>query len=124
MKRLVPFALCILAACSPWPPHGQGGMAEVDAGRRDIVEDVRLTCARERIEALTRRGGGNAFPAMLHVANLQWTRAARAQAGGMNLDAAEDLERLKAILDELQGQLPEGSGEIPLVSSMPDGCVS
>lgn len=125
MKRLAPLALCILAACSsPWPPHGRGGMAEADAGRRAMVEDIRLTCARERIEALTRQGGDNAFPAMLHVANLQWTRAARARAGGMDLDAAEDLERLEAVLDGLQGRLSEAAGEILLASNRTEGCVS
>lgn len=99
-------------------------MAEVGAGRWDIAEDVRLTCARVQIEALTRQGAGNAFPALLHVANLQWTRTARAQAGGMDLEAAEDLVRLKAILDELQGRLSKGSGEIQPLPKMPDGCVS
>ena len=125
MKRLAPVALCILAACSsPWPPHGRGGMAESGAGRLAIVEDIRLTCARERIEVLTRQGVETAFPAMLHVANLQWTRAARAQAGGMDLDATEDLERLKALLDELQGRLSKGTGEFLLASDMTEGCIS
>lgn len=125
MKRLALVALFILAACSsPWPPHGRGGMAEADAGRRALVEDIRLTCARERIETLARQGGETAFPAMLHMANLQWARAARAQAGGMDLDAAEDLQRLKTVLDELRGRLSEATGEIPLASNMAEGCVS
>lgn len=124
MKRLAPLILCVLAACSPWPRPGQGGMAEAGAGRQVVVEEIRLTCARERIYALTRQGGEKAFPAMLHMANLQWIRAARAQAGGMDIAAAEDLEHLRAILDELQGRLSEGISEILPSSNKAKGCVS
>jgi hypothetical protein len=118
-SRLAALAVAgvLAAACAPWPPHGQGGMAETASAEFNGMDGGhRLACTRGHIETMVHVGAETRQPALLHRTRLQWNRAARALAGGLEEDAESDMEQLDVLLTDLIDRLagrPAKPGQSP-----------
>lgn len=105
-----------LAGCTPlWPPHGHGGMAEhagyetwpalfAASPSRQVLFD-RLTSAEAALDQLDQQGAGDYLPAKLSTARLLATRTRREIAGGLVLDAQQNLLALEVRLNTMRGLL-------------------
>lgn len=121
-------ALAVIAlscACARWPPAGSGGMAELrpPAGRacglclaptapqREQL-DIELQLVRGHLDTLVLRGAELCLPGQVAGARERQTRIARALAGGLPLDAANDLIVQRERLAELERRLDyiQGNG--------------
>jgi hypothetical protein len=98
------FVLAMQSACS-WPEHGRGGMAET--AQPDAERSARIVCARKRLEIVRQANAVTYLPADFDRAEQTWIRAARAEAGGFNGEAARDLHELHDQIDDLAKALRE-----------------
>jgi hypothetical protein len=112
MKRLllVSSALAVIAlgsACTPWPPHGHGGVVEAyypwhaDLDEFASAEARRLAELRKEIQNIRLLGGEDKFPAYLANAQLQWVRTARFCINDMEPETFSNL----AILERMTRQM-------------------
>lgn len=114
---LLPAAL-FLAACTAWPPPGQGGAAE--RGRTALPPTAeraladRLACSLARFDAV--RSGAESQGALTGRVATAAELAARAQReahGGLVRDAALSLDRLEAETVAIGVQLPGAARPTP-----------
>lgn len=114
-------SLALGGCVAPFPPLGFGGMDEVysyprgetspktiwvDEATHEIL-GLRLDAFKDRI-GRERRGAGQRYrPALLHVIQVQWDRAARALAGGLLADAHADLNLLDGLFQQLDAELAD-----------------
>ena len=105
-----------LSACSHWPKHGFGGMAEHDIANISPVMaheplgpehglrfDLELTS--RHLDMLVLEGAELCFPATVLQSKQRQHRIVREVAGGLHYDAANDLIVQRGILARLERQL-------------------
>jgi len=107
-----------LVACRPWPKHGRGGAAQVEATpffpyhphhppivSNEQVLQMRLLVARNQLGFLDIRGAKACFPGAWHQAQLQADRTVQEFAGGLNESAHDDLVILESKINRLNQRM-------------------
>lgn len=101
LRRLMAIScLLTLSACAYWPPEGQGGQAEsfktapayLNALRQSNKK--RIECFDLVLQNLSASPVGERHPAKLSELSIDWTRALRAHAGHLDIEAQNDLVTL------------------------------
>lgn len=113
--------VALLAACTSSPPHGTGGVAELQTlplkpapyGTRwtpGLIADINalqieLNQAQVYLGTLQAVGADRCFPAQWQANQLLSARIAREMQAGLYIDAANDLVRLTAAMNELHHRM-------------------
>lgn len=101
MRVLAPLlAACLLGGCASWPEHGSGGYAE-----RRPVADEQLNLLAGRYETLRSHGAERWVAGLSEEARIQFIRAQRNQAAGLDDDFADDKRHLTRVLDQIEQHL-------------------
>ena len=137
MRGLLVFPLCalLLQACSSWPEHGQGGMAERRPPRTMLQADAessvevaerfrQLGCATWRLEELRHNGADDYTPGLVWLAERGAARAARSLSARLYHDADVDLIELHARLDAIERQILDRGAPAWSVALRPQDCAS
>ena len=115
-RTLCLLSLAILSACTRWPEHGHGGMAEHDLASINPLQhegnsliDVHLRqefdLSMRHLDVLVLEGAQACFPAAVRTAKILQARIARELQGGMEADAEIDLYRQRQQLALLERRL-------------------
>ncbi|MEA1938955.1 MAG: OmpA family protein, partial [Pseudomonadota bacterium] len=106
----------ILAGCTPWPEHGQGGFAEdyppqlaacAEGDNLRTLETYldRLRTSKIRLDVLMLEGASVWFPGLVHVSRDQAARTTRVLFACRVKDTEADLAVLNNQLDDLEKRL-------------------
>lgn len=110
-------SVLLLAGCSSYPPHGQGGMAEqtLSSDFSPVMPDEPLgpehglrfdwQLTKLHLDMLVKEGAKWCFPASVLQLNIRQQRIARELEGGLQLDAANDIAIQRKALAKLEQQL-------------------
>jgi hypothetical protein len=104
-----------LSACTAWPPHGQGGMAErrvPDNSREELPDELKeqLAVLKQDMERAQRMGLLACQPANALTLQRQLASSQRNLYGGMTADAQLSLTNAERTLAELQGHAGPQAG--------------
>ena len=98
-----------LGACTAWPPQGSGGMAERQSGGAPLGPEnglqFELELLSRHLDVLILEGAELCFPATVVQARQREIRMQRAIAGGLSIDAANDIIIQRELLARLERQL-------------------
>lgn len=98
----------VLGACTPWPEHGNGGLAE-----RHYNGWGPLLVLRDRYQALTLSGADRYFPGRLvEIRNLM-ARATREHEGGLAADALVTVSRAGDLMTLVEADMQTKAGGRP-----------
>lgn len=119
MRRALALAMALgSVACTRWPEHGAGGMAEIRVPARPECNtcleypdpswdelNTQLQLVRGHLDTLVLRGADACLPAHVATARERQRRITRALHGGLPLDAQNDLIIQRDRLAELERRL-------------------
>ena len=107
-----------VSGCANWPEHGNGGLAELfstsEATTAEVAEQqlkaetgiaFQLDLVKRHLDVLVLEGAELCFPATVSLARQREARIARELAGGLELDAVNDIVVQRRVLNRLERQL-------------------
>lgn len=106
--RILAFSCVLLSAlgssaCTPWPRHGTGGLAE-----QYPTASPRIVALEYRFAELVKLGGDRFMPAMMDEVRGLLTRARREFAGGLLRDADHTMHEAERYMAEVEFRLRRG----------------
>lgn len=110
-------SIALLSGCNHWPEQGRGGFAEhhlqtlqpMEEDYRGVAPDqtlrLELDVLSRHLDVLVLEGAELCFPATVVQAKERQNRITREIAGGLNMDAANDIVIQRSLLYRLERQL-------------------